>query len=427
MPFYKAVILIAGPQKGTRFRPLSLDVPKPLFRVAGIPIVQHHIEALGKVEGVKEVLLLGFYPASEMAEFVSDMNRDHPQLCVRYLQEYTPLGTAGGLHHFRDQIRSGCPDGFFVLNGDVCADFPLNQMMDFHLNSVPAALTVLATEATRQQSLNYGCIVEDPSDHVMRHYVEKPESYISCLINCGVYVFSLNIFSKLQEIFDRKQSAYYNGNGDKSEAIWLEKDILTPLAGTKEVKVYQTTNWWSQVKTAGSAIYANRHYLALYRETKPERLAGNKLTNGISQEELPTIIGDVYVHPSASIHHTATIGPNVSIGKNVTIGAGTRVKESIVLGNSSVGMNSLLMHAVIGMDAKIGDWTRVEGTPNDPNPNKPFAKTENYPLFNEYGKLNPSITIVGCGVVIPSEVILLNSVVLPHKQLGHSIKNEIVL
>lgn len=47
--FYKAVILIAGPQKGTRFRPLSLDVPKPLFRVAGIPIVQHHIEALAKV------------------------------------------------------------------------------------------------------------------------------------------------------------------------------------------------------------------------------------------------------------------------------------------------------------------------------------------------------------------------------------------
>ena len=46
----KAVILIAGPQKGTRFRPLSLDVPKPLFPVAGLPIVQHHIEACVKVD-----------------------------------------------------------------------------------------------------------------------------------------------------------------------------------------------------------------------------------------------------------------------------------------------------------------------------------------------------------------------------------------
>ena len=49
---------------------------------------------------------------------------------------------------------------------------------------------------------------------------------------------------------------------------------------------------------------------------------------------------------------------------------------------------------------RIGSWTRVEGTPNDPNPNKPFAKMENLPLFNDVGKLNPSITIVGKEFVI---------------------------
>jgi mannose-1-phosphate guanylyltransferase len=54
-----------------------------------------------------------------------------------------------------------------------------------------------------------------------------------------------------------------------------------------------------------------------------------------------------------------------------------------------------VLYTVIGMNAKIGSWTRVEGTPNDPNPNKPFAKMENLPLFNIDGKLNPSITIVG--------------------------------
>ena len=89
------------------------------------------------------------------------------------------------------------------------------------------------------------------------------------------------------------------------------------------------------------------------------------------------------------------IGPNVSIGKNVVIQAGARVKDSIILNSSSIGHNSLVMHAVIGMNSKVGDWTRVEGTPNDPNPNKPFAKTDNHPLFNQEGKLNPSITIVG--------------------------------
>ena len=89
------------------------------------------------------------------------------------------------------------------------------------------------------------------------------------------------------------------------------------------------------------------------------------------------------------------IGPNVSIGQNVQISAGARIKESIVLNNSCIGANSLVLYAVIGMNSKIGDWARVEGTPNDPNPNKPFAKTDNYPLFNQEGKLNPSITIVG--------------------------------
>ena len=80
-----------------RFRPLSLDVPKPLFPVAGLPIVQHHIEACSKVwkldwsfwtriifflqvPDIKEVLLLGFYPASEMASFVANMNKEHQEV-----------------------------------------------------------------------------------------------------------------------------------------------------------------------------------------------------------------------------------------------------------------------------------------------------------------------------------------------------------
>lgn len=52
----------------------------------------------------------------------------------RYLQEFTMLGTAGGMYHFRDQIRAGNPSAFFVLNGDVCADFPLQELYDFHMS-----------------------------------------------------------------------------------------------------------------------------------------------------------------------------------------------------------------------------------------------------------------------------------------------------
>ena len=52
------------------------------------------------------------------------------------MQEYTSLGTAGGIYHFRDRILAGDPDSFFVMNGDVCAQFPLQEMVDFAAESV---------------------------------------------------------------------------------------------------------------------------------------------------------------------------------------------------------------------------------------------------------------------------------------------------
>ena len=66
----------------------------------------------------------------------------------RYLQEYTALGTAGGMYHFRDQILSGNPEFFFVMNCDVCGDFPLEEMLEFHRSRVQngSHFTVLATE-----------------------------------------------------------------------------------------------------------------------------------------------------------------------------------------------------------------------------------------------------------------------------------------
>ena len=65
---------------------------------------------------------------------------------------------------------------------------------------------MMATEATRQQSLNFGCVVEDSAgDHAVLHYVEKPGTYVSTSINCGVYIFSKEVFPMLNEVFKKKQ------------------------------------------------------------------------------------------------------------------------------------------------------------------------------------------------------------------------------
>ncbi|XP_041973555.1 mannose-1-phosphate guanyltransferase alpha isoform X2 [Aricia agestis] len=410
----KAVILIGGPQKGTRFRPLSLDTPKPLFPIAGLPLIQHHIEACAKLPECKEILIIGSYVTTTMSQFVSEMQKEY-QVIIRYLQEFTPLGTGGGLYHFRDQIRAGSPSAFFLLNGDVCADFPLKELWQFHEERSNALVTIMGTEATRQQSVFYGCMVREPVTKSVTHYVEKPNSYVSTLINCGVYVCSTQVFQIMAEAFQRKQDGFYS-NGQSSPhpgyMSW-EQDVLGPLAGTNKLYALQVTNWWSQVKTAGSAIYANRHYLELYRSR---------------MNKAPCVIlPDVFIHPTAVVDETAVIGPNVSIGAGVRVMAGVRVKESIVLNNAAIHEHALVMYSVVGQEATVGEWARVEGTPSDPDPNKPFAKMDNTPLFNSDGRLNPSITILGAGVVVPAETILLNSIVLPHKHLTRSFKHEIIL
>uniref|UniRef100_A0A674P0M3 GDP-mannose pyrophosphorylase Aa n=1 Tax=Takifugu rubripes TaxID=31033 RepID=A0A674P0M3_TAKRU len=390
----KAVILIGGPQKGTRFRPLSFEVPKPLFPVAGVPMLQHHIEACVKVPNMKEILLVGFYqPNEELNKFLLNVQQEF-KISIRYLQEYSALGTAGGIYHFRDQIVAGGPEAFFIMNADVCSAFPLTDIK-----------------------------IGFADGKTVLHYVEKPSTFVSDIINCGIYLFTPDIFQHIGAVFQKNQQDMLleePSNGwHRAEAIRLEQDVFTALAGQGKLYVYKTLSFWSQIKSAGSAIYASRLYLNQYHTSHAERLATN-------EEGGPKICGNVYIHPTANIDPTAVLGPNVSIGTGVTIGAGVRVRESIILHGATLQDHSCVLNSIVGWDSTIGKWARVEGTPSDPNPNDPYAKIDSETLFRD-GKLTPSITILGCNVNIPSEVVILNSIVLPHKDLNRGFKNQIIL
>ncbi|KAA8588320.1 hypothetical protein FQN60_001514 [Etheostoma spectabile] len=261
----------------------------------------------------------------------------------------------------------------------------------------PNSFVILGTTANRKQSMNYGCIVENEESNEVLHYVEKPSTFVSDIINCGIYLFKPDIFQHIGAVFQKNQQDMLleepTNGWHRAEAIRLEQDIFTALAGQGKLYVYKTLSFWSQIKSAGSAIYASRLYLNQYHTTHPERLASNK--EG---------------------------GPKIS----VTIGAGVRVRESIILHGATLQDHCCVLNSIVGWDSTIGKWARVEGTPSDPNPNDPFAKIDSETLFRE-GKLTPSITILGCNVTIPSEVIILNSIVLPHKDLNRSFKNQIIL
>ena len=116
----------------------------------------------------------------------------------------------------------------------------------------------------------------------------------------------------------------------------------------------------------------------------------------------------------------------MSIGFGVTIGPGVRIRESIILGNTVIQNHSCILYSIIGWNSTIGSWVRIEGTPTDPDPNKAYSKIEHQPLFTR-GKLNPSITIIGSNTIIPPELLVRNSIILPHKELNQNYKNEIIL
>ena len=161
--------------------------------------------------------------------------------------------------------------------------------------------------------------MENKESHEVLHYVEKPSSFISTTINCGIYLFNLDLFYMIGDIFRKRHSDLLNNGGDSvdqlvngvngisngenctNECISLEEDILMPLSQTKSFYVFRTTQeWWSQIKSPGSAIYANRYYLKLSRKTNPELLNANSPSG-------PKIIGDVFIHSSAAIDATATV------------------------------------------------------------------------------------------------------------------------
>ncbi|KAK7911569.1 Proteasome subunit alpha type-2 [Apiospora marii] len=421
----KAVILVGGPSRGTRFRPLSLDVPKPLFDVAGHPIIWHCLTAIAKVPSIQEVVMIGYYDESVFRDFIKDASHEFPNLPIKYLREYEALGTAGGLYHFRDAILKGRPERIFVLNSDVCCSFPLNEMAELFDNK-DAEAVILGTRVSDDAATNFGCIVSDSHSRRVLHYVEKPEGHISNLINCGVYLFSVDaIFPSIKTAIKRRtdrprlvsypssenlESSFMADDDDeKKEVLRLEQDILSDLADSKQFFVYETRDFWRQIKTAGSAVPANALYLQKAGQNGSEELA----------KPSPNLIAPVFIHPTATVDPTAKLGPNVSIGPRAVIGAGARVKETIVLEDSHIKHDACVLYSIVGWNSTVGAWARVEGTPT--------PVTSHTTSIIKNGVKVQSITILGKETKVNDEVRVQNCVCLPFKELKRDVSNEVIM
>lgn len=406
-----AVIMVGGPTKGTRFRPLSLNIPKPLFPLAGQPMVHHPISACKRIPNLAQIYLVGFYEEREFALYVSSISNEL-KVPIRYLKEDKPHGSAGGLYTFRDLIMEDNPSHIFLLNCDVCCSFPLPEMLDAH-RRYGGMGTILVIKVSAESANQFGELVADPATNELLHYTEKPETFVSDRINCGVYIFTPDIFSAIQGVStQRKDRANLRRMSSfdvllsatrslPSDFVRLDQDILSPLAGKKQLYTYETMDFWEQIKTPGMSLKCSALYLAQFRYTSPQLLSNGDGTKSAS------IIGDVYIHPSAKVHPTAKIGPNVSISANARVGPGARLIHCIILDDVEIKENSVVIHSIVGWKSSVGKWSRVQAG-GDPN-----------------AKLG--VTILGEAVIVEDEVVVVNSIVLPNKTLNVSVQDEIIL
>ncbi|AQL08897.1 Mannose-1-phosphate guanylyltransferase 1 [Zea mays] len=468
-----AVIMVGGPTKGTRFRPLSLNVPKPLFPIAGQPMVHHPISACSRIPHLAQIYLIGFYEEREFALYVSSISHEL-RIPVRYLREDKPHGSAGGLYSFRDYIMEDSPSHIVLLNCDVCSSFPLPDMLEAH-KKYGGMGTLLVNKVSAESANQFGELVADPETNELLHYTEKPETFVSDLINCGVYIFTPDILSAIEDVLKQKKDRANLRRVSSIEALHsatkalppdfvrLDQDILSPRAGKKELYTYQTLDFWEQIKTPGMSLRCSGLYLSQFRHTSPHLLASG------DGKRTATIVGDVYIHPSAKVHPTSKIGPNVSISANARVGAGARLINCIILDDVEIMENAVVIHSIVGWKSSIGKWSRVQASfplyhfifihfkINESSiliivtmiilsAKIMLLKSEQFSApsflesmfdssnrkankFHGEGDHNAKlgITILGEAVDVEDEVVVVNSIVLPNKTLNVSVQEEIIL
>ena len=179
------VIIMAG-GKGTRLKPLTNVIPKPLIPVGDKTMIETIIGSFQK-HNCKEFYLSVNYKA-ELIEYYLEKNAPK-DISISYFKEETPLGTAGSLHLLKDKITST----FFVTNCDIIVDQDYAEILDYHKKN-KNELTVVA--ALKHISIPYGTIETGPSG-ILEAIKEKPE--LTYMINSGLYILEPNLINEIPE------------------------------------------------------------------------------------------------------------------------------------------------------------------------------------------------------------------------------------
>jgi len=327
----KAVLLIGG--FSTSMRPLTLTLPLPLLDFCNQTLLFHQLRAL-KEAGITEVIISYF--DKQLPSSWDESVKKHEELLqmrITLSKEDQMMGTAGPLKHAEALITdNGTNDTpFIVVNSDVLCSYPLRDLLHLH-NKHGREGTVLTTRADCPSA--YGVVVCDERTGRILHFVEKPETFVSDMINGGVYVFSPAIFKRIPA--GRPVSM---------------NELLPVMALEEQLQSMLLTGYWVKLTNTASYMEAVRAHLDILRFMDPSLL--------ISRAEGYTVKGSVMVHPSAKIGSGCVLGPSVVVGEGCTVEDGVRLEGSTLLQGTRVQSHSVVKDSLIGWSSNIGKWCFV--------------------------------------------------------------------
>lgn len=312
----RAVLMAGG--SGTRLRPLTCDLPKPMVPVLNRPIAEHIINLL-KRHQITEVIATLHYLPDVMREYFQD-GADFGVQMTYAVEEDQPLGTAGCVKNIAELLD----DTFMVISGDCITDFDLSAAIQFHRDRGSKATLVLAHVPN---PIEFGVVITDENLRI-RRFLEKPSSseIFSDTVNTGIYILEPELLDYLPA----------NQECDFSKDLFpllLEKDV--PMYG------YIAEGYWCDVG-----------HLDAYREAQYDALRHKVKLEVDYEERSPGIwVGqNTYIDSSATLEAPALIGSNCRVGPRVTIEAGTVIGDNV-----TVGADADLKRPIIWNGAIVGE------------------------------------------------------------------------
>ncbi|TYL37546.1 glucose-1-phosphate thymidylyltransferase [Natronococcus pandeyae] len=334
----KAVVLAAG--QGTRIRPLSASVPKPMLPVADRPLAAHTVDAAVDA-GADEIILVIGYEAETVEEYFGSEYRGVP---VSYAIQEEQAGTAHAVNAASEHLEGP----FAVLNGDNLYD---QAAIDRLFAECPAICAIEVEEPS-----NYGVL--STNDGVITDIVEKPADPPTNLANAGAYAFP----AEAKKWLDVPASE--RGEHEITDVVAKVIDQFTVSPVTLER--------WMDVGRPWELLEANEWKLGeLEGRIEGDVSDAAHLEGNVVVEAGATVKPGALIEGPALVRSGATVGPNAYvrgatlIGEGAKVGNAVEVKNSVVSRDASIGHLSYVGDSVLGRDVNFGAGTNVANLRHD--------------------------------------------------------------